>query len=117
MDLHFCTPAPSCTASRFNRPKDVQGCAAAPEGFAPTAFLVLLVQCVCVVHRFNFAVKTKPSRRLNVWADKTDGSQHRSVAHQESELWMVGGGCCQNALTCALTATQKCTARVIPMRR
>ena len=41
--LRSCAPAPSCRISRFTRPKDVWGCSAAPEKFAPTAFVVLLL--------------------------------------------------------------------------
>ena len=54
MGLHFCPPTLRCTPSRFNRPKDVQGCSAAPEALTPTAFPVLLLlflrfpTCVCV---------------------------------------------------------------------
>ena len=52
--MHFCTSALNCTF--FDRPKDVSGCCAAPEEFAPTAFLVLFLfvffsrfpTCVCV---------------------------------------------------------------------
>ena len=43
--MHFCTSALHCTPSHFDRPKDVYGCSAAPEEFAPTAFLVLLLLC------------------------------------------------------------------------
>ena len=37
--LPLCTPALCCTLPNFNRPKDVEGCSAAPE-FSPTVFLV-----------------------------------------------------------------------------
>ena len=58
MVLHYCTPAPSCTPSPFSRPKDVLGCSAAPEEFAPAASCALLLflrfptrarVCVCLI--------------------------------------------------------------------
>ena len=48
------TPALCCTPSRFDGPQGVSGCSAAPEEFAPTAFLVRLLlflrfpACVCM---------------------------------------------------------------------
>ena len=58
--MHACTSALARTSCYFDRPKDVWGCSAVPEEFAPTAFLVLLLlflrfptcvrgaECVCV---------------------------------------------------------------------
>ena len=44
--LLYAPQHPRCTPSVFNRPKDVQGCSAAPEEFTPTAFLVLFRLCL-----------------------------------------------------------------------
>ena len=41
--LLYASQHPRCTPSNFNRPKDIYGRFAAPEEFAPTAFLVLLL--------------------------------------------------------------------------
>ena len=53
MVLHVCMPALCCTPSTFNRPKDLQGCSAAPEEFLQPLFLCFRScfcgsQCVCV---------------------------------------------------------------------
>ena len=49
----------------FGRPKDVQGCSAAPEEFSPTAFLALCLfrgsQRACVVFADNVVATVSPN--------------------------------------------------------